>query len=423
VESKDINLRSDEVNEIFAKMPSHMVLWGNTWILAVLIGLLALAYVVKYPDVITGTIILTSNSAPVVIVPVTNGKISLLRENFSNLNSGERIAYINEDTRLENMDSLFHFLKTNEVEAMNADSISDYALGILQSSWSRFIVDLQGFQVYKNMHPELVGIASSSRQIKHNQKSVQSLQEQIKLKESQLQFYKRKLEKDKSLLDQGMIPEREFQNTQMQYSDMQNQLKSLSSQQISIDKNNADYQKQIADYQISKTQNESQKLIALKQARITLLEEINTWYKTNVFSSPIDGKLQYNIPINENQFITQGTELFTITPESKQQIFCNMIVPMGGMGKVILDQRVIIRLEQYPDEEYGVLYGKVEEISPSPNKEKNYSIKVSLDNGLNTSYNKEISFKPNMEGNADIVTKDKSFLHRVFEQLLKLIKR
>jgi multidrug resistance efflux pump len=273
------------------------------------------------------------------------------------------------------------------------------------------------------MHPELVGIASSSRQIKHNQKSVQSLQEQIKLKESQLQFYKRKLEKDKSLLDQGMIPDREFQNTQMQYSDMQNQLKSLSSQQISIDKNNADYQKQIADYQISKTQNESQKLIALKQARITLLEEINTWYKTNVFSSPIDGKLQYNIPINENQFITQGTELFTITPESKQQIFCNMIVPMGGMGKVILDQRVIIRLEQYPDEEYGVLYGKVEEISPSPNKEKNYSIKVSLDNGLNTSYNKEISFKPNMEGNADIVTKDKSFLHRVFEQLLKLIKR
>jgi hypothetical protein len=40
-----------------------------------------------------------------------------------------------------------------------------------------------------------------------------------------------------------------------------------------------------------------------------------------------------------------------------------------------------------------------------------------------TSYKKEITYQPNMEGTADIITKDRSFLQRIFEQLLKLIKR
>jgi hypothetical protein len=48
---------------------------------------------------------------------------------------------------------------------------------------------------------------------------------------------------------------------------------------------------------------------------------------------------------------------------------------------------------------------------------------VSLDQGMKTSYGKEVAYQPNMEGTADIVTKDKSFLHRIFEQLLKLVKR
>jgi hypothetical protein len=54
---------------------------------------------------------------------------------------------------------------------------------------------------------------------------------------------------------------------------------------------------------------------------------------------------------------------------------------------------------------------------------KVYLINVKLDDGLHTSYKKEIVFKPNMEGTADIVTKDKSFLERIFEQLIKLVKR
>lgn len=423
MEVKDINLRSDEVNEIFSKMPSHLVRWGNTWIFIVLLGLIVLSYYVKYPDVITGNIVLTTNTAPVVIVSTTSGKITLVKENFSQVITGHRLGYITEDAKLEHIDTLHTYLKTHDIESIDLDSIPPLELGKIQSLWSRFIVDFQAYQVYKKAQPEKIGIASSESQILNNKKSVKSLNEQIRLKQEQLNFYRKKLDKDRVLLEKGMIPEREYQNTQMQYSDMQNQIKSLSSQQISIDKNNADYKKQIADYQIAKTQTESQKLTELLQTRITLLEEMELWYKFNTFRSPIDGKLQYNQTITNNQFVVQGTELFTITPESKQDISCNMIVPMTGMGKVTKGQKVIIRLQHFPEEEYGILYGKVSEISPSPNKEKNYLVKVSLNNGMTSSYKKQIEYRPNMEGTGDIVTKDKSFMHRIFEQLIKLVKR
>lgn len=420
---EELNAEDEPIKEIMGKVPSFILRFGMIFLLIFIISIIALSYFIKYPDVITGNITLTTNTAPVVMVSTTNGKISLIKENFTQVSTGQRIGYITEDAKIEDIDTLHTYLKTHDIDIIKLDSLPLLELGKIQNLWSRFIVDFQAYQVYKKAQPERIGIASSESQIQNNKKSVKSLNEQIGLKQEQLNFYRKKLDKDKSLLDNGMIPEREYQNTQMQYSEMQNQIKSLSSQQISINKNNADYHKQIADYQIAKTQTESQKLTELLQTRITLLEEIELWYKSNTFRSPIDGKLQYNQTINNNQFVVQGTELFTITPETTQEIECNMIVPMSGMGKVTKGQKVLIRLQHFPEEEYGILYGKISEISPSPIKDKNYLVNVILTNGMTSSYNKQIEYSPNMEGTADIVTKDKSFLHRVFEQLLTLIKR
>lgn len=424
MEEKDINLRSDEVNEIFAKIPSHLVRWGNTWILIVLIGLLTLAYFVKYPDVITGNAILISSNTPVNLVAQNNGKIHLLASNLTEVTSQSRIAYIDDDgANIYDIDSLYQLLKNNDVDSLVIDKSKLYSLGKLQNSWGRFVVDFESYKNYIKTNPEQIGINNSGKQIQNNQLSEANLREQISLKESQLNFYINKLEKEKSLLQRGMISEREVQSTYSQVIEMENQLKVLSSQQIGINRNNSDYQKQISELQATKFQSQNQKLTTLKQARISLIEEMDLWYKMNCFVAPFEGTIQYNLPIVDEQFIAQTTELFTITPHQKNEIVCQVLIPMAGMGKVAIGQKTIIRLQHYPEEEFGILKGKIKSISPTPNKDKNYMINVALEQGMKTSYGKEVAYQPNMEGTADIVTKDKSFLHRIFEQLLKLIKR
>ena len=50
---KDIELRSEEVQEILTKVPNWMIRWGNTLFLFLIVLLLALSWLVKYPDIIT----------------------------------------------------------------------------------------------------------------------------------------------------------------------------------------------------------------------------------------------------------------------------------------------------------------------------------------------------------------------------------
>ena len=67
--------------------------------------------------------------------------------------------------------------------------------------------------------------------------------------------------------------------------------------------------------------------------------------------------------------------------------------------------------------------GKVKSISIIPNKEGLYIIDVELPKKLITSYNKEIDFKQEMRGTAEIITEDLRLIERFFYQFREIVKR
>ncbi|MCU0329219.1 MAG: HlyD family secretion protein [Chitinophagales bacterium] len=423
MEVKDINLKSDEVNEIFSKMPSNMVRWGNTWILVILVGLLVLASYVKYPDTLTGVALIRSGVAPVTLVSQQVGRLNLLKRNYSEVQKDEVFAVIESDASYLEMDSFYHFLKHYEIDSISGSAIPEFHIGAIQNDWSRFLIDLQDYRTYSSLRPEAAGIASGQSQIAQNQKSISNINEQLRIKQEQYQLAMKTKTKNEGLYRKGLISELDYQNAINQCSELKLTIKNLESQRISIQKSNTDYQKQIADYRIGNTQNESQKLTNLRQQRISLIEKIELWQRMNVFRSPMVGRLEYQIPLSQGMFVGQGMELFSIAPKIKSEVSAQVMIPMTGIGKIAVGQRAIIRLMHYPEEEFGVLDGKVKNISYTPNKEKMYLAEVSLPKGMKTSYDQEIEYQPNMEGIADIITKDKSFLNRIFEQFLKLMKK
>ncbi|MGY0426726.1 MAG: HlyD family secretion protein [Polaribacter sp.] len=97
--------------------------------------------------------------------------------------------------------------------------------------------------------------------------------------------------------------------------------------------------------------------------------------------------------------------------------------PAQNLGKVKIDQTVNIKLQNYPDYEFGVLKGKVNHSSEISNKDGFYTIDVSLPDKLITSYNKEIVSKQEMRGTAEIVTEDLRLMQRFFYQFNKILKR
>ncbi|MFD2552201.1 hypothetical protein ACFSQP_10275 [Bizionia sediminis] len=88
-----------------------------------------------------------------------------------------------------------------------------------------------------------------------------------------------------------------------------------------------------------------------------------------------------------------------------------------------LGQHVNIKLENYPDTEFEVLNGIVNNISLIPDKDGLYLIDVKLPEKLMTLYNKKIDFKQEMRGSAEIITEDLRLIERFFYLFKEILKR
>jgi len=68
-----------------------------------------------------------------------------------------------------------------------------------------------------------------------------------------------------------------------------------------------------------------------------------------------------------------------------------------------------------------MLRGTVESISEIPEKEK-YTVLISLPEGMTSTYNKPLNFRPQLQGETEIITEDLRVLERVFYQIRKLLR-
>jgi len=82
-------------------------------------------------------------------------------------------------------------------------------------------------------------------------------------------------------------------------------------------------------------------------------------------------------------------------------------------------------LQNFPENEYGILCGTVQHISLVPTQTGEtvyYSVEIALTNGLVTTYKKELPYLSNIQGQADIIAEDLSLLERLVLPVKKILK-
>lgn len=75
---KEIELRSEEVQEVMGQIPAWILRWGITILFLVVVGILVGSCFFRYPDVIKAEMTLTSRTPVVEVVAHASGKISQL---------------------------------------------------------------------------------------------------------------------------------------------------------------------------------------------------------------------------------------------------------------------------------------------------------------------------------------------------------
>jgi hypothetical protein len=111
--------------------------------------------------------------------------------------------------------------------------------------------------------------------------------------------------------------------------------------------------------------------------------------------------------------------MFSIIPKDQSDRIGKVWLPIQNTGKLKIGQQAIIKLDNYPSPEFGVLIGTVEKISSIP-KQNNYAVEIKFEQPLKTTLGKEIEHKDEAQGSIEVVTEDLRLIERIFYQIRKL---
>lgn len=150
------------------------------------------------------------------------------------------------------------------------------------------------------------------------------------------------------------------------------------------------------------------------QALNTLRSAADAWIMKYVLTAPVAGRVVFPTTLQENQAITIGQELLYITPPGSDYIG-ELRVPQQNAGKVKVGQAVLVKFAGFPYQEFGAVQGRITAIADVPLRAK-----VTLPNGLKTTYGQSLTVKTGMAASADIITDDSRLLEKLFYQLRKV---
>ncbi|WP_136468919.1 HlyD family secretion protein [Flagellimonas onchidii] len=424
---EELNLRSEEVQEILTNPPAWIVRWGITLIFMFTIIILALSFMIKYPDFVTAKVIVTTERPTERIVARYSGALDYIYiENGDTVKVGQRMAIIRNTANTRDVYFLKSILDTLPLKSSGLifpiGLTSNLILGDIETAYINFEKSYVDYSLLKDLDPytnQLSGNRQSLAEIKLR------LKDQIKQKqvlEQEYELEKKDFERHQKLYEKGVISEQEFETKKLEFLQME---KNISTMAISISQMReaiSSAGQTLKSTQINKQEDDTRFLANLSQAYNTLKKAIRDWEHTYVLSSSIEGVASFQEFWGTNQFINSGEVVFSILPTDKSTLVGKLTIPSQNAGKVTLNQKVLVKLDNFPYQQYGTLSGKVKNISISPDKEENYFVYISLPSGTMTSYNRELPFDQELLGNAEIITEDLSVAERIFYKFKDIFK-
>lgn len=426
-ENIDFQLRSEEVQDILTKVPNWMIRWGTVLIFGIILMLFFMSWFIKYPDVVSAEIIITTNIPPEKLVAKTSGKIqSILVKNKSIVGQNTPLAIIESSARYQDIFKLKTIIEKTNINNLNGNfpfvTLNNLQLGDIESSFALFQKDYIANGFNSDLKPFQVENNAQVSEYKQINERLNLLQQQKGITENELLLQKNELNRYESLHTKGVVSTQDFENKKLTYLQAEKNFKGLLSSISQLKSSLIDNSKSTQNTQINSTKESVNLEKSVTQSFYQLKKAIKDWELNYVLKSSIAGEITFLQIWTENQTINSGDNVFTIVPTHLKGFIGKLKAPALNSGKIKTGQKVNIRLANFPSREFGLLNGKVKNISLVPDKDGNLLIDVVLPNGLISSYKKQIPFQQEMKGSAEIVTEDLRLIERLLYQFREIFK-
>ncbi|WP_294304321.1 HlyD family efflux transporter periplasmic adaptor subunit [uncultured Chryseobacterium sp.] len=421
----NIELRSESVQDILTQPPHWMIRWGNTIIFLILVLILMMSYVIRYPEFIPAPIVVTSQNPPEKLEARTNAKIEkIFIKEHQQVKKDQVMMVLQSTANYEDVLKLKKIVDStapDQLLTFPVTKVSHFKLGELQSDYNSFAKAFQDETLFTRLQPYAPENLAANQSLSEYRLRIATTKQQKKLEQAKYELTRKNYQRSQELFNQGVISSMELENEKIKFLQAQQNLEniniSLSQMEEGISNINKTKSGTAINTEKDKITYSSQTLQLFEQLRKSLKQ----WEQNYLIISNTNGIASFQQFFGENQFIKAGEVILSILPENKEQLVGRMSVPATNSGKIIPGEKVLIKLDNYRYQEYGIVEGKVQNISLSPDKDGNYYVDVALPKGLKTSYNKTLTFDKELKGNAEIVTEDLRLIERFFYQMRKLL--
>jgi multidrug resistance efflux pump len=429
VEEK-IEIRSDEVQEVLGYTPKWITRWGISVFFIIFFILLFGSWVFKYPDIIEAPITITTENPPTPIIARSSGKIiELFVEDTQYVFSNQYLAYIENSASVlgyietkEKLNSLRGFFADLDTSFFNIDLEPKYSLGDLQTVYSSFYKKFVEYKDFVNLNLHQRKIKAYENQIEKHNLYLNGLNDNYKISKQEHEISRNQFVRDSVLLSEGLISTADFETTNLKYLLSKHSLSNASNEINSTNIQVSGIQQSILNLELDFKQQKSNFENDLKSQYQSLLRYFEQFEYDYLLKSPIEGKVAFSKYWSTNQYVTSGETVFTIIPSNPKVTIGKVKLPLKRSGKVKIGCKVIIKIDNYPYEEYGAIIGVVESISLVA-LDNWYIAEVSLTEGLVTNYNTELALIQKMQGTAEVVTEDIRLIERLFQPLKYILRK
>lgn len=405
-----------------------MLRWGTVLLIGFFVSAIALASIFSYNETIKAPVRLTTVDPPAHIRTKQAGRIIELSHNPGDtVSQGDILGILENTGNARDIITLRKKLASDYSLPLSLDALSEHFPSHLKVGnqlrpyYNRFLNAYYNLLLYRILDSdELEGVEIGRRlitqtgTIQNKLEEIQVLQRGLEISESDFFRYQALFKKGVISLQELEIKETGYLKFRQEYGAMEEQLDHLRSERKGILNDRLLFNN-------SRRRNENIHVSNFELQKEELLAGLTIWEDRYLLKSPISGRVSFFDVWGKHQNVENGQVIFTIVPMGRMQYLGMCRVPFRNSGRIKVGQRVIIKLESYPYREWGSVDGEIQMVSEVPKIGENegYIVYITIKD-LITSYGKNLEFKQEMVGSAEIFLDEVTLLQRIFYQFRNL---
>lgn len=418
----DIDIRSEEVQELLGTPPHWLVRWGLLFALILLIVTVWLLYWITFPETVNAVIRIKREDPEIELITPRSGHISeIFVESEDTVVAGETLIILKSTGEPSDI----HYLDDKLAQVnMDQDSVlinlnlpKDLILGRVKEQLYTFQEKQDEVRNLQEGRLSQMSIDDIKQEIRQEERKISQERSLIGILDDQRLSSIAAYDREYNLFQQGKIGDynrvREKESQKLQAE--RNVLETESSINARLG-NIKLLRRQLATTATISEESKRKAMDGLRAEFDNLRRAVDDWRRRNMVVSSIDGVVILD-DIQETNYVESEDRLAVVIPASPSSLIGKTELKLNESGQVAEGQKVIVDFFSFPAQQYGAVEGIVTFKSKIPTKDDTLPIEIRFPKGLVTNTGRSLEVGQDMAGNMTIIIEEKRLISWLLQRI------